>query len=116
MPGAPPNAGPLRRSRPSPSSPWQVPSELLVFFARPPRPCGRAGSFAVLGLAQYVPDAADRADQRRRARVLELAPQITDVHAQRVGAGAEVIPPHAVVDQAVGEDAARIEHQQLEQL
>ena len=56
---------------------------------------------ASLRLAQHVADAAHRVDQRARAGVLELAPQVADVDAQRVRGRAEVVAPDAVVDQAV---------------
>src|SRR6201996_3147051 len=68
------------------------------------------------GLPQRVAHPPNRMDQRAGAGVLQLAPQVADVDTQRVGGRAEVISPHAVVDEAVGEHPARVEHEQFQQL
>ena len=51
------------------------------------------------GSRSDVAHAAHGVQQRARARLLELAPQVADVDAQRVRGRAEVVAPHAVVDQ-----------------
>src|SRR5579863_282861 len=55
-------------------------------------------------------------DQTRLAVRLELLAQVADVHAQRVAGDADVVAPDAVVDQLDAQHAARVEHEQLEQL
>src|SRR3954447_14596433 len=80
--------------------------------ARRRRRCASEGSW----LAQRIADAADRVDQIAGAGLLQLAAQVADIDAQRVRGGAEVVSPNALVDDAVREHAARVEHQKLEQL
>ena len=58
-------------------------------------------------LAQHVAHAAHGLDHARLAARLELAPQVPDVDAQRVGQRAEVVVPHALVDLAAGQHLAR---------
>src|SRR5439155_6646209 len=82
--------------------------------ARRQRPSDFEGSW--LRSTQHVAHASDVLDQVRRVELGELASQVTDVHAQRVGRRPEVIAPYALVDEAVRQDASRIQHQELEQL
>src|SRR4051794_13465370 len=69
-----------------------------------------------LRLPQHVADAAERMDERPGPGLLELASQVPDVDAQRVGCRPEVVAPDALVDEPVGQDAARVAQEQLEQL
>ena len=48
--------------------------------------------------AQSVADVAYGLDRIRRLRVAELAPQVSDVHLEHLGAGIEVKPPDRVED------------------
>src|ERR687897_393003 len=96
-----PRRSPPRRSPPRGPPPGQ----------RPPR-SARAGS----RLPQGVAHAANRVDQRTGSRILELAAEVPDVHAQRVRGGPEVVPPDALVDDGVREHPPGVRDQQLEQL
>ena len=63
-----------------------------------------------------VPDAADRVDESGRAVDLGLAAQVPDVDVERLRRRLEVVAPDAFVDGVAGDDDARVEHQQLEQI
>src|ERR1019366_3554710 len=73
-------------------------------------------SMACSRLSQRVAHAPDRVDQIPRSRFLELSAQVAHIHAQRVRAGAEVIAPHPVIDQAVREHLPGGERQLYEAL
>src|SRR6188472_18731 len=75
----------------------------------------RARSDTELGLAERVADEPHRLDQRRAERV-ELLAQVADVRLDDIRIAAEVIMPHVVEDLALRQDAARVQHQEPEQL
>src|SRR5579875_3830410 len=62
-----------------------------------------------------VADAAHGVQQPRLLADLGLAAQVAHVHAERVGARAEVIAPHALEDRRAREHLPRVAHEQLEQ-
>ncbi len=64
---------------------------------------------------ERVPDEPHRLDQRRPERV-ELLPQVADVGLDDVRVAAEVVVPHVVEDLALRQHAARVQHQEAEQL
>src|SRR3954451_14422286 len=76
--------------------------------------CGRRRE--ALRRAQHVADAAHGVHDGARAGRGELAAQVPDVDAQRVGLWAEVVAPHAVVDDAVRQDRSRVAHEEIQQL
>src|SRR5919204_2107687 len=92
--------------------------------ATPPRrsrrsrsPC-RASAVAETSwfLAQRVTDAAHGLQDARLAVLLELPPQVADVHPERVRGRAEVVAPHALVDLRPRQHLPRVAHEQLEQV
>src|SRR5919197_2564313 len=92
--------------------------------ATPPRrsrrsrsPC-RASAVAETSwfVAERVPDAAHRLQDPRLAALLELPPQVADVHPERIRRRAEVVTPHALVDLRPRQHLPRVAHEQFEQV
>src|SRR5581483_5128462 len=54
--------------------------------------------------------------QARLTALFQLAPQVADVHPQRVRGRAEVVTPHALVDLRPRQYLPRIAHEELEQV
>src|SRR3970040_294187 len=67
-------------------------------------------------LSQGVARAADRLDETRLSLLLQLSAQRPDVHLDDVRVAAEVVDPDALHDLVLGEDLARVGHEELEQL
>ena len=65
--------------------------------------------------AQHVADAAHGVQQARLLADLGLASQVAHVHAERVGARAEVVAPDVLEDRRAGEHLTRMAHEHLEQ-
>src|SRR3972149_3493477 len=64
-------------------------------------------------LSQGVARASDRLDE---TRLLQLSTQRPDVHFDDVRVAAEVVAPDPLHDLVLGEDLARVRHEELEQL
>src|SRR4051794_25983521 len=77
---------------------------------------GRSTCLRLLTLGlEHVPGLPDRLDQGRADRV-ELAPEVADVGLHDVRVAAEVVAPHVLEDLALREHAARVEHEEAEQV